>query len=190
CFSALSCGAADAAARRPAGMGRSAQAGFPGGLSAAGALWKRQSGSRRRKGVIVLVLSRADVEAVLDLDRLLDPVDPAMADLTHGRASMPPRVAAPVPDRHAMLAAMPAFLPSTGSLCAKLVSLFPENTSLPTHQAIICCFDAASGTPAALMDGTYVTAARTAAGSALATRLLAPAGASAVSVIRPGIPAP
>ena len=137
----------------------------------------------------MLVLSRADVEAVLDLDRLLDAVAAAMADLSHGRASMPPRVAASVPDRHAMLAAMPAFLPSTGSLCAKLVSLFPENTGRPTLQAIICCFDAVTGTPAALMDGTYVTAARTAAGSALATRLLARAGASVVSVIGTGVQA-
>jgi ornithine cyclodeaminase/alanine dehydrogenase-like protein (mu-crystallin family) len=140
-------------------------------------------------GVIVLVLSRADVEAVLDLDRLLDAVAAAMVDLSHGRASMPPRVAALVPGRHAMLAAMPAFLPSTGSLCAKLVSLFPENTGRPTHQAVICCFDAATGTPAALMDGTYLTAARTAAGSALATRLLARAGASVVSVIGTGVQA-
>src|SRR5262245_6366207 len=116
---------------------------------------KRRSSSRRRnRGVIVLVLSRADVEAVLDLDRLLDAVAAAMVDLSHGRASMPPRVAASIPDRHAMLAAMPAFLPSTGSLCTKLVSLFPENTGRPTHQAIICCFDAATGSPAALMDGT------------------------------------
>ena len=137
-------------------------------------------------GVIVLVLSRADVAAVLDLDRLLDAVAAAMADLSHGRASMPSRVAAAVPDRHAMLAAMPAFLPSTESLSAQLVSLFPENIDRPTHQAIICCFDAATGTPVALMDGTYITAARTAAGSALATRLLARAGASAVSVIGTG----
>jgi alanine dehydrogenase len=134
----------------------------------------------------VLVLSRADVEAVLDLDRLVEAVAAAMADLSRGRASMPSRVAAVVADRHAMLAAMPAFLPSAGSLAAKLVSLFPQNVGRPTHQAIICCFDAETGTPAALMDGTYVTAARTAAGSALATRLLARAGSSVVSVIGTG----
>ena len=140
-------------------------------------------------GVAVLVLSRRDVEAVLDLDGLVDAVAAAMADLSHGRASMPSRVAASVPDRHAMLAAMPAFLPSMGALTAKLVSLFPENTGRPTHQAIICCFDARTGTPVAVMDGTYVTAARTAAGSALATRLLARAGSSVVSVIGTGVQA-
>jgi alanine dehydrogenase len=79
--------------------------------------------------VAVLVLSRDDVEALLDLDRLVDAVAAAMADLSHGRASMPPRVAASVPDRRAMLAAMPAFLPSAGSLVTKLVSLFPTRPS-------------------------------------------------------------
>ena len=140
-------------------------------------------------GVAVLVLSRGDVEALLDLDRLVDAVAAAMADLSHGRASMPPRVAASVSGRRAMLAAMPAFLPSAGALTTKLVSLFPENTDRPTHQAIICCFDATTGTPVAVMDGTFVTAARTAAGSALATRLLSRAGSSVVSVIGTGVQA-
>jgi ornithine cyclodeaminase len=132
------------------------------------------------------VLSRGDVEAVLDLDRLVGAVAGAMADLSHGRVSMPPRVAASVPDQDGLLAAMPAFLPSSGSLAAKLVSLFPGNTDRPTHQAVICCFDPRTGTPAAVMDGTYLTEARTAAGSALATKLLARGGSSVVSVIGTG----
>lgn len=137
----------------------------------------------------MLILSRAEVEALLDLDRLIDAVAAAMVDVSRGRASMPPRVAATVPDRRALLVAMPAFLPSSGVLATKLVSLFPENTDRPTHQAIICCFDPADGTPLAIMDGAYVTAARTAAGSALATRLLARDGARVVSVIGTGVQA-
>jgi len=43
-----------------------------------------------------LVLSRSDVEAVLDVDRLVDSVAAAMVDASRGRASMPPRVAASV----------------------------------------------------------------------------------------------
>ena len=88
-----------------------------------------------------------------------------------------------------MLAAMPAYLPSAGALVTKLVSLFPENRDRPTHQAIICCFDPETGEPIAIMDGTYVTAVRTAAGSALATKLLARAGAEVVSVIGTGVQA-
>ena len=84
---------------------------------------------------------------------------------------------------------MPAFLPSSGALTTKLVSLFPENRDRPTHQAIIVCFDPETGTPLAVMDGTYITATRTAAGSALATRLLARHGSAVVSVIGSGVQA-
>jgi alanine dehydrogenase len=137
----------------------------------------------------MLVLSAQDVEAVLDLDRLVDAVETAMVELSSGRVSLPPRVAAQVADRHAMLVAMPAFLPSAGALVTKLVSLFPDNRDRPTHQAMICCFDAEDGAPLAIMDGTYITATRTAAGSALATRLLARPDAAAVAVIGSGVQA-
>jgi ornithine cyclodeaminase/alanine dehydrogenase-like protein (mu-crystallin family) len=121
----------------------------------------------------VLVLSRAEVERLIDLDRLREAVGRAMADVSAGRVSMPPRIAALVPDRDGLLAAMPAYLPSSGALATKLVSLFPRNTDRPTHQAVIVVFDAENGSPVALMDGEAITAARTAAGSALATDLLA-----------------
>ncbi|MDT4916085.1 MAG: hypothetical protein QOH89_785 [Pseudonocardiales bacterium] len=137
----------------------------------------------------MLVLSRADVAALLDLDRLVDAVAAAMDDFSHGRASMPARVAAQVESRQAMLAAMPAFLPSVGALTTKLVSLFPQNTAVPTHQAVIVCFDPDTGAPLALMDGTHITATRTAAGSALATRLLARPDARVVSIIGTGVQA-
>lgn len=137
----------------------------------------------------MLVLSRADVVNLLDLDELTDAVAAAMADLSAGRSSMPPRGAAYVEDRDGFLAAMPAFLPSAAALTTKLVSLFPHNTTVPTHQALICCFDPEDGTPLAIMDGTYITAVRTAAGSALATRLLARDDAKTVAVIGTGVQA-
>jgi len=138
----------------------------------------------------MLVLSRGEVESLLDPDRLLDAVAEAMAALAAGRVSMPRRAAASVPARDGLLAVMPAFLPSDGgALTTKAVSLFPRNTDRPTHQAVIVCFDPDTGTPLALMDGEHVTAARTAAGSALATRLLARPDASVLAVIGTGVQA-
>src|SRR2546426_531603 len=112
-----------------------------------------------------------------------------MADLSAGRASMPSRIAALVPERDALLAAMPAYLPSSGALATKLVSLFPRNSDRPTHQAVIVVFDASNGSPMALMDGEAITAARTAAGSALATDLLARRDANVLAVIGTGVQA-
>ena len=137
----------------------------------------------------MLILSAEDVRDLLDLDELVDALEAAMIDLSAGHVSMPSRIAAQVSDRHAILAAMPAFLPSATALTTKLVSLFPENRAEPTHQALICCFDPQTGTPLAVLDGTYITAVRTAAGSALATRYLARADAEVLAIIGTGVQA-
>ena len=137
----------------------------------------------------MLVLSGDDVRELLDLDQLVDALEAAMIELSAGTVSMPPRVAALVEERQALLAAMPAYLPSADALTTKLVSLFPENRDRPTHQALICCFDPSTGTPVAVMDGEYITATRTAAGSALATRRLARADAEVAAVIGTGVQA-
>ena len=121
----------------------------------------------------MLVLTRAEVESLLDTDLLRTAVGAALADLSAGRVSMPTRIAALVPDKDGLLAAMPAYLPTANALTTKLVSLFPRNTDRPTHQAVIVAFDPATGSPIALLDGEAITAARTAAGSALSTELLA-----------------
>jgi alanine dehydrogenase len=136
----------------------------------------------------MLVLSQADVRKLLDLDLLVDALADAHAELTAGRASMPPRIAALVEQREGLLGVMPSYLPSAGLAC-KLVTLFPQNTDRETHQALICVFDPDNGTPLALMDGTYITATRTAAGSALATRLLAREDARVLAVLGTGVQA-
>ncbi len=137
----------------------------------------------------MLVLSRADVEELLDLDALIDALAVAMADLSAGRASVPDRIAALVPERDGLLAAMPGFVP--GVLMAKLVSLFPGNagTPLPTHQALIVAFDPDTGEPTALLDGSAITATRTGACSALSARLLAREDASVLAVLGTGVQA-
>jgi ornithine cyclodeaminase len=139
--------------------------------------------------VTVLVLSRREVEGLLDTDLLREAVASALADLSAGRVSMPTRIAALVADRDGLLAAMPAYLPAAGALTTKLVSLFPRNTDRPTHQAVIVAFDPATGSPVALLDGEAITAARTAAGSALSTALLARKEATTLVVIGTGVQA-
>jgi alanine dehydrogenase len=111
----------------------------------------------------VLLLSQGEVEELLDLDALIDALAGAMADLSAGRASVPHRVGAVVSEREGLLAAMPGYTPSAAALASKLVTLFPQNagTALPTHQAVIAVFDPDNGKPAALLDGTAITAIRT-----------------------------
>jgi ornithine cyclodeaminase len=135
----------------------------------------------------VIVLSQAEVRELLDLDALVDALAAAHADLSAGKASMPPRIAAWA-EQEGLLGVMPSYLPSAGLAC-KLVTLFPHNRDRETHQAVICVFDPENGTALALMDGTYITATRTAAGSALATRLLAREDAKVLALIGTGVQA-
>lgn len=139
----------------------------------------------------MLIITRDEVRRLLDLDGLVDAIAAAMADLSAGRTSAPPRFAARVEGREAFLAAMPAYVPALGALTAKLVTLFPHNdpATVPTHQAVIVAFDPDSGSPIAMIDGTEITAARTAAGSALSTRLLAREDASVLAVLGSGVQA-
>ena len=136
----------------------------------------------------MIFLSEAEVRELLDLDELVDALAAAHKDLSAGAASMPPRIAALVEERQGLLGVMPAYLPSAGLAC-KLVTLFPQNTDRHTHQAVIAVFDPDNGTPLALMDGTYITATRTAAGSALATRLLAREDAEVLAILGTGVQA-
>jgi ornithine cyclodeaminase/alanine dehydrogenase-like protein (mu-crystallin family) len=133
----------------------------------------------------MLVLSRSEVEELLDLDALLDALAAAHADLSAGRASLVPRVGVRA-ENAGLLGGMLAYAPSAGLGC-KLVTLFPENRDRPTHQALIALFDPATGTPVALMDGTYITAMRTAAAAALAARLLARPDSRVLAILGTGV---
>jgi alanine dehydrogenase len=142
-------------------------------------------------GCRVLVLSRAQTEALLDIDALIDALASAMADLSAGRASAPDRIGAQVPEHEGLLAAMPGYVPSAGMLMSKLVSLYPHNAggALPTHQAVIVAFDPGTGQPVALLDGTAITAIRTGACSALSARLLARQDADVLAILGTGVQA-
>jgi ornithine cyclodeaminase len=135
----------------------------------------------------VLVLSRAEVRSLLDLDELLGALERAFVDLSAGRASVPPRIAAQT--EKGFLAAMPGY--ADGILETKLVSVFAGNheLGLPSHQATIALFDDETGKPLALMDGTEITAVRTAAASAVATRALARPDARVLAVLGAGVQA-
>jgi alanine dehydrogenase len=129
----------------------------------------------------MLVLSQEEVERLLDVDQLLDALERAFVELSAGRASVPPRIAAF--SEHGLLGAMPGYV--DGVLAAKLVTLFPDHE--PSHQALIAVFDAETGTPTAVMDGTHITAVRTGGGSAVATRALARDDARVLAILGAGV---
>jgi ornithine cyclodeaminase/alanine dehydrogenase-like protein (mu-crystallin family) len=133
------------------------------------------------------LIDRATVLELLDPTELIEAIAVAMADLSTGRAAMPPRIAASA-GQAGLLATMPAYSPSLDVLAAKLLTIYPNNASAghPVHQALILTFAPTTGQPTALMDGDAITALRTAAGSALSARLLARPDAQILAVLGTG----
>ncbi|MGZ6142716.1 MAG: hypothetical protein ACXWLM_05225, partial [Myxococcales bacterium] len=97
----------------------------------------------------MLLISRAEVEALLDVRALLAALERAFVDYSAGRCHVPARIAARAPA--GILGAMPGYVPGSG-LAVKLVAVFPQAD--PSHQALVALFDERDGTPLALMDGT------------------------------------
>jgi ornithine cyclodeaminase/alanine dehydrogenase-like protein (mu-crystallin family) len=112
---------------------------------------------------------------------LLERLERAFVELSAGRASVPPRIAAFSPD--GLLGAMPGYV--DGVLAAKLVTLFPGHE--PSHQALIAVFDAETGTARAVMDGTHITAVRTGASSAVAARALSREDSRVLTILGAGV---
>ncbi len=134
----------------------------------------------------VLLLSEDEVAALLDPAAMLDVLKQGFADLSEGRVVAPGRDGVTTDD--GFLLAMPGWLPGA-PVGVKLVAAFHGNPArgLPGHQALICLFDAETGTPLAVMDGTYITALRTAGGAALSARLLARENAQTLAIIGAGV---
>jgi len=134
----------------------------------------------------VLILNESEVRGMLKPAELFDALESALRELSAGRTSVPPRVAAFTPN--GLLAAMPGHVPGAG-LVVKLVSVFPGNSTrgLPSHQAVIGLFDSEDGHLLALMDGTSITAIRTATAAAVAAKALARRDSRVLAVLGAGV---
>jgi alanine dehydrogenase len=135
----------------------------------------------------LLYLSREDVEALLDIDAMLDALGKALVALSAGITIVPPRVAIRIPDL-GLMGSMPGYVPGV-ALEVKLVSVFPGNHhhALPSHQGLIALFDEGDGTPLAIMDGTYITAIRTGGTAAVATRALSRQNSKVLAILGAGV---
>ena len=84
----------------------------------------------------MLILNRQQIEDLLDLDKLINDLAPAMIDLSAGAVSMPQRVVAMVPDQGGLLGVMPAYVPSSSTLSSKLVTVYPDNPHKPIYRSL------------------------------------------------------
>lgn len=122
----------------------------------------------------LIVLSDDDVRQAITSREAIKVVSEAFAQLHTKEAQVPLRAVISAGEGGANFF-MPARLSKTGALGLKIASVRPTNASrgLPTVPAVVMLLDEATGLPITLMQATQLTAIRTAAGSAVATDLLA-----------------
>jgi alanine dehydrogenase len=135
----------------------------------------------------IMMINEEEVQSLLDPDSLLDALGGGFKSLSEGKVVAPPRNELRMAAAGFVLG-MPAWQHQSDA-AIKLVSVFHANhqLGLPAHQALICLFDEKTGSPIAIMDGTSITAVRTAGAAALSTRLLARANASVLAIIGAGV---
>ena len=126
------------------------------------------------------------IRSAVPIADVLDAVEAAYRDVVAGRDRSPLRSHVALDDGDLLL--MPGIRTGGAGASVKLVTVMPRNPERkrPTVQAVVVWFDAATGTPLALLDGPTVTAMRTGAASGVATRLLARPDAEVLGVIGAG----
>jgi alanine dehydrogenase len=138
-----------------------------------------------------VLLSEKDVRAVLPMPDLISAMEGALAQFSAGAVTQPVRTVLEVGDDHAFFGVMPASLNDPPAVGAKLVTVYARNhdKGLPSHLATIVLLDHATGALVAVLDGRYITEARTAAVSAVSVKHLARPDARILGIIGSGVQA-
>lgn len=137
------------------------------------------------------IISQAEVPALLPMAECVEAVEEALIARAEGEATLPLRQMMWLPDRNGLLGLMPAHLGPPRIMGGKFLSVIPANhgTELDTHQGIVLLFEAERGRLLAVVDATSITAIRTAAASAVATRALARQDAGDLAILGTGVQA-
>ncbi len=137
-----------------------------------------------------LLLTQGDLHRVLSLNDVLRAVEQAFAAHGRGEAVMPPKVYLELAHHEGDFRAMPAYL--RGAAGVKWVNSHPNNPTahrLPTVMGLYVLSDPATALPLAVMDATLLTAVRTGAAAAVATKYLARRGARSIGFVGCGVQA-
>ena len=136
-------------------------------------------------------LDENDVRARLRMPELIDAMEKALVEFSAGRVVQPVRTVLVPGGERPLLGLMPSYVASLPALGAKLVTLCAANKvrGLDTHQAMIVMLDPVTGIADTVLDGRYITEARTAAVSAVSARHLARKNARVLGILGSGVQA-
>lgn len=158
-------------------------------MSASSATSARPAAEILKGALEVLWLSETNVAQLLSPQELLDALADGFRLLAKGDVQAPARPEVQVPGLGFSLA-MPAWVEGM-NIAVKIVNVFDCNhgLGLPSHLALINLFDARTGAPVCVMDGTHITAVRTAGAAILSVKELARRDARIATVIGAGVQA-
>src|SRR5213596_266294 len=135
-----------------------------------------------------LFLNEEQVREHLHMDELIPAMEKALIDFSAGKVVQPVRSVITVDPPGGFMGLMPALSDGLG---VKIVTFYPPNAErgMPTHMATIFLAEPGTGEPLAVMDGRLITEMRTAAVSAVATKLLARVNTKVLTILGSGVQA-
>jgi ornithine cyclodeaminase len=138
-----------------------------------------------------IVLTAEEVRRLLPMAACIEVVADALRALSTGEALNPLRWGVRLPEERGLIGLMPGFLPGRGALGLKAIAYFPGNhgSEYDSHQGVVVLFDAEHGVPVGIFDASEITSIRTAAASAVATRVLAREDAGDLGLLGSGVQA-
>jgi len=134
--------------------------------------------------VKTLVLSGQEIEKILTMERAIPAVEQAFAAHGRGEVVMPPKLYLPLEKHRGDFRAMPSAMDDAAGV--KWVNMHPENPKrfkLPSVMGVYILSDPETAFPLAVMDATRLTAFRTGAAAAVASKFLAVKEPSTVGFI-------
>jgi ornithine cyclodeaminase len=137
--------------------------------------------------VNLIAIGSRDIADHLGVGEAMSLVEKAMRALSAGETRQLLRRILPVPGGPGMVGDMLGSLGAGSAFGMKCVSVFPsELTGRPSHRGVVLLFEPSSGEPVAVIEAGLLTAIRTAAASAFATRLLARPDARTLGILGAG----
>jgi len=136
----------------------------------------------------LLIVSGHDVRRALPMSDCIEAVDRAMRAFSSGAADVPLRTIMTLPGGKNFFGVMPGYVDDPRGLGAKILTVYPDNPrrGLSSHVGLVVLFDSETGMPLSVMDASEITAIRTAAASAVATRALARPDAAHLAILGTG----
>ena len=135
-----------------------------------------------------LFINKEKIASLLPMNECIKVMEKMFRSLASRECVQPLRSLMWLPEKKGLLGMMPGHASNLGVMGIKVISVFHGNrdAGLPSHQGVVILFDAQHGLPLMIFDAAEITAIRTAAASAVATKLLARKDSKILAIIGSG----